>query len=90
LIKFLCQVGGGNGYPVFEMSGQVDKYWHMAQISLDSEYTAQPFKVRIMFGSFILSNIQFIKSIMTLSISLFNVNKGLLVCGLNKCYKKII
>lgn len=44
-LRVYAQVGGGNGYPVFEMTGQVDKDWHMAQVSLDSEYTAQPFRI---------------------------------------------
>lgn len=43
-ISFI-KVGGGDGYPIFERTGKQDQNWHMAQVSLDSEYTSQPFKV---------------------------------------------
>ncbi|XP_053377463.1 MAM and LDL-receptor class A domain-containing protein 2-like [Mercenaria mercenaria] len=46
-LRVYAQVGGGDGYPVYEKTGAEDQYWHMAQISLDSEYTAQPFKIVI-------------------------------------------
>ncbi|XP_052778688.1 MAM and LDL-receptor class A domain-containing protein 1-like [Mya arenaria] len=46
-LNVYAQVGGGDGYPVYTMTGNEDEYWHMAQISLDSEYTAQP--IRIVF-----------------------------------------
>ncbi|WAR04741.1 MLRP2-like protein, partial [Mya arenaria] len=44
-LKVYAQVGGGDGYPVYTKTGQEDRYWHMAQVSLDSEYTSQPFKI---------------------------------------------
>jgi len=44
-LTLLCQVGGGDGYPIFSQSGQVDADWHMEQVTIDSEYSSYPFKV---------------------------------------------
>ncbi|OWF37287.1 uncharacterized protein LOC110440368 [Mizuhopecten yessoensis] len=35
--------GSGLGNPVYVHSGQVDRNWHMAEVSLDSEYTSHSF-----------------------------------------------
>lgn len=37
------QGGSGLGYPVYVHTGQVDRDWHMAEVSLDSEYTSHSF-----------------------------------------------
>ncbi|CAC5387223.1 unnamed protein product [Mytilus coruscus] len=44
-LNVYAQVHGGLGYPVFTHTGNVDNQWHMAEISLNKEYTADMFQV---------------------------------------------
>ncbi|KAK3100672.1 hypothetical protein FSP39_023592 [Pinctada imbricata] len=44
-LNVYAEVGGGLGNPVFSHTGQIDTAWHLAKISLDSEYTAQKFRI---------------------------------------------
>lgn len=72
-MKFL-QVGGGNGYPIYSMSGQVDNEWHMAQITVDSEYSSNPFNVSVFvfasgFFFFVFFNFRFTFSLKAKSAS---------------------
>lgn len=40
------KVNGGLGYPVYTRTGNVDREWHLAEISLGKEYTGGTFQVR--------------------------------------------
>ncbi|XP_052076434.1 mannose-binding protein C-like isoform X2 [Mytilus californianus] len=44
-LNVYAQVHGGLGYPVLTHTGNVDNQWHMAEISLNKEYTADMFQV---------------------------------------------
>ncbi|GFN81767.1 mannose-binding protein c [Plakobranchus ocellatus] len=47
-LELTIKIGGGSGYPVWTRQGQQRKDWVLAQVELDSEYTANPFSLHFL------------------------------------------
>ncbi|XP_071123909.1 uncharacterized protein [Mytilus edulis] len=44
-LNVYAKVNGGRGYPIYTRTGNVDPYWHFAQIDIGPEYTKSSFQI---------------------------------------------